>query len=29
MMWEILGLILFANGALWVGIAVIDKIADL
>ena len=29
MMWEILGLILLANGALWVGIVVIDKIADL
>jgi len=29
MMWEILGLILLANGALWVGIVVIDKIAGL
>ena len=29
MMFEIIGLILLANGALWVGVVVIDKIAGL
>ena len=29
MMWEIIGLIMLANGALWVGVIVIDKIAGL
>ena len=29
MMWEIIGLIMLANGALWVGVIVIDKITGL
>ena len=29
MMWEIIGLIMLANGALWVSVIVIDKIVGL